>query len=100
LFWNHLLPIDGYAPQGDIYEAPPQGRDNHLPPWHAQPPEIAACQVFLASDEASFATGAGRAPIQVAVRHPQGQAGEHRIVDAVAQLFANSLSSGSGTALS
>src|ERR1700692_2394717 len=26
LFWNHLLPIDGYVPQGDIYQASPSTR--------------------------------------------------------------------------
>src|SRR3981189_3628398 len=60
LFWNHLLPIDGYAPQGDIYEAPPQDRDNTCRLGMAQPPEITSRPVFLPSDGASFATGAGR----------------------------------------
>src|ERR1700682_4130747 len=60
LFWNHLLPIDGYAPQGDIYEAPPQDRDNTCRLGMAPPPETAACQVSRASAEKSCATGAGR----------------------------------------
>jgi hypothetical protein len=52
-----------------------------LPPRHgATVGKIAVCYVFLASDEASFVTGAalaadggGRAPVRAAARHPQGQ---------------------------
>jgi NAD(P)-dependent dehydrogenase (short-subunit alcohol dehydrogenase family) len=55
-----------------------------------QPSEIAACCVFLASDDASFVTGAvlaadggGRARIQSRGAAPARSGGDHRIVDAV-----------------
>jgi hypothetical protein len=53
LFWNHLLPIDCYTPQGDIYRAaPPAEPYYHLPPWHGRAVANRACCVFVASDEA------------------------------------------------
>src|ERR1700716_905000 len=52
----------------------PRARSSSPPTRRRSRPELAA-------------DGGGRAPIQVAVRHPQGQAGDHRIVDAVPQLF-------------
>jgi len=72
----------------------------------AQPPEIAACQVFLASDEKSFATGAGRRTA-VAARRFKSRCVTRKVKRATIGLltrypscFANSLSSGCGTTLS
>ena len=72
----------------------------------AQPPEIAACHVFLASDEASFLTGAvltadgGHAPIKsrrVTRKVKQATIG---LLTLYPNCFANSLGSGCGTTLS
>jgi len=73
----------------------------------AQPSEIAACCLFLASDEASFAAGVvlvadggGRAPVQSRGASPaKVKRATIGLLAPYPGCFANSLSSGCGTTL-